>query len=72
MGYIIFNISNCASASETFSGTVTTGVDMILFTATVIGKRPVAILEDISVSVTIHGTLASQTTALLTRISAMS
>jgi hypothetical protein len=33
--------------------TVTTGVDMILFTATVIGKRPVAILEDISVSVTI-------------------
>jgi hypothetical protein len=48
-------------------------VDMILFTATVIGKRPVAILEDISVSVTIPmGTLASQTTALLTRISAMS
>jgi hypothetical protein len=70
MGYIIFNISNCASASETFSGTVTTGVDMILFTATVIGKRPVAILEDISVSVTIPmGTLALQTTALLTRIS---
>jgi hypothetical protein len=36
MCYIIFNISNCASASETFS-TVTTGVDMILCTATVIG-----------------------------------
>jgi hypothetical protein len=47
-------------------------VDMILSTETV-GNRPVAILEDISVSVTIPmGILASQTTALLTRISAIS
>jgi hypothetical protein len=31
---------------------------MILFTATVIGKRPVAILEDISVSVTTYGNIS--------------
>jgi hypothetical protein len=45
--------------------------DMILFTATVIGGRS-DFLEHIRIGNNSYGTLASQTTALLTRISAMS
>ncbi|MND95244.1 hypothetical protein D3C80_874940 [compost metagenome] len=66
---LCFNISNWASAKETFSITVTTGEDMILSIVSVIGKRPVATLAHISVCVTTPiGILSSQIIMLLIKL----
>ena len=70
---LCFSNNNWASATDTFSGTVITGADMILSIATVIGKRPLAILVLKSVSVTMPtGQFWSIMIALSIRFSVMS